>query len=197
MIFCLALRMHNNTLLRRRDQGEKDWKRAVALSAKLKSWSDLCDAAWLDAHLGDHALAAARAAYLAKQKDLIWEDLYRLARAYAVAADAARKDTRLAPAERERTVEGYADETVRLFDRTRAAEPNLAPGTSYDFACFLVLAGRGEKAVALLSQLRREGFLDKAENLKMLRTNSDLDLLRKRGDFMKLVSDLGKPADRK
>ena len=162
LLGCLVARMCNSTLLHRRDEGDKDWQRAVALSAQLNSWSDLCIGALCDARFGDHMLAAARAEHLAKQKNLRDEDLNQLARAYALAAIAARKDSRLAPTEQMRKADCYAAESI-----------------------------------ALLSKLRGNGYFDKSDRLKAQHADTDLDSLRQRDDFVKLVNDIAKPAARK
>jgi tetratricopeptide (TPR) repeat protein len=73
-----------------------------------------------------------------------------------------------------------------------AAEPGCSPDIRYNCACVLALSGRAEKAVALLSKLQKEGYFQKEEMLKELRTDSDLDSLRKRDDFAQLVNSLAK-----
>ena len=60
----------------------------------------------------------------------------------------------------------------------------------YNCACVFALAGRAEKAVALLNKLRSEGYFEKVDNLKNLRTDTDFDSLRRRDDFVKLVNGL-------
>lgn len=157
LLGCLVARMCNSTLLHRREEGDKDWQRALALSAQLNSWSDLCIGALWDSRLGNHALASARAMHLAKQKGLDDADLYQLAKAFALAAAAARRDSVLAPAQQERKADRYSAE-----------------------------------AVALLSKLRSNGFFKDANRLKELRTDPDLDPLRKRDDFIELMNNVTK-----
>ncbi len=161
LLACIKMRMTNSTLLHRRDEGAKDWQRAVALSAELKWWSELCDGAVWDARLGDHALAAERAEYLAKQKDLTDDDVSLLAKAYALASAAARRDSKLTPPEQERNANRYA-----------------------------------AAAVALLNKLHSSGYFKDSDHLKNLQTDTDLDPLRKRDDFLKLVNETGKPVAR-
>lgn len=67
------------------------------------------------------------------------------------------------------------------------AEPSCPSYLLYNGACVFALAGRPEKAVALLGKLRSAGYFDQAENLKMLLTDPDLDSLRRREDFRKLL----------
>ena len=68
-----------------------------------------------------------------------------------------------------------------------AAEPNCPPDALYNAACVFSLADRAEKAVALLSRLRDDGYFEKAEQLNNLRTDPDLDPLRQRADFIELT----------
>ena len=161
LLACLMGRMLTSTLLHRRDEGTKDWQRAVALSAELKSWSELCEGAVWDARLGDHALAAERAEYLAKKKDLTDDDVSLLAKAYALASAADRKDSELTPPEQERNADRYA-----------------------------------AAAVALLNKLHSSGYFNDTDHLKSLQTDTDLDSLRQRDDFLKLVNETGKPVAR-
>jgi serine/threonine-protein kinase len=115
LLGCLVADMNNCTLRQRPEEGEKDWKRALDLSARLNSWDDLCIGALWDARFGAHALAAARAEHLAGQKGISHEALYTLAKAYAVAAAAAQKDSRLPLAERGPAAERYAAAAMALL----------------------------------------------------------------------------------
>jgi hypothetical protein len=117
LIDCLVARMNNSTFLHRREEGEKDWQRAVALSARRNSWGDLCTGAARDVRFGAHALAAARAEHLAKQKGLTSADRFELAKAYAQAAQAVRKDSELSPTEQGQKAEGYAAAALALLER--------------------------------------------------------------------------------
>jgi eukaryotic-like serine/threonine-protein kinase len=67
-----------------------------------------------------------------------------------------------------------------------AAEKDCPPDMLYNLACVYTLAKQADKAVALLSKLHDSGYFDKAENLNTLRTDTDLDPLRQRDDFLKL-----------
>jgi tetratricopeptide (TPR) repeat protein len=57
------------------------------------------------------------------------------------------------------------------------AGSNCPPDVIYNCACVFALAGRVEKAVALLNKLRSEGYFEKVDNLKNLRTDTDFDSL--------------------
>jgi tetratricopeptide (TPR) repeat protein len=68
-----------------------------------------------------------------------------------------------------------------------AAEPSCPADMLYNCACVFALTGRAEKAIFLLNKLRVGGYFDKAETLKNLHTDKDLDSLRRRDDFAKLI----------
>jgi hypothetical protein len=75
-----------------------------------------------------------------------------------------------------------------------ATEPGGSPDMLYNCACVFALTDRLDKAVALLSKLRSDGYFDKADNLKNLQTDTDLDSLRRRDDFLNLVTSATKKA---
>lgn len=79
-----------------------------------------------------------------------------------------------------------------LGSRSCRVWPKLPPDMLYNCACVFALSGRTEKAIAILKKLRDNGYFDKADNLNNLRTDKDLDSLRRRDDFVKLVSGLNK-----
>ncbi len=81
--------------------------------------------------------------------------------------------------------DGAAAEAERL-----AAETKASPETLYNAACIYARSDRAEKAVVLLSKLRSNGYFDNADNLKTLQTDTDLDSLRRRDDFAKLLNGL-------
>jgi tetratricopeptide (TPR) repeat protein len=68
-----------------------------------------------------------------------------------------------------------------------AAEKDCPPEMVYNLACIYTLAKQADKAVALLNKLHDGGYFDKAENLNTLRTDTDLDPLRRRDDFLQLI----------
>ena len=88
---------------------------------------------------------------------------------------------------------------IKAGDSTQAAndaeaiakEPGCSPDMSYNCACVFALSGHAGKAVALLSKLRSSGYFDKPDNFKNLCSDKDLDSLRQRDDFAKLVA--GRP----
>jgi tetratricopeptide (TPR) repeat protein len=119
LLDCLVARMNSNTFLHRQEESGKDWQRALDLAARRNAWGDLCTGAALEARFGAHALAAARAEYLARQPGIKGENLYVLVKAYALAAQAARKDRQLSTTEQGLKAERCAAEAVQLLDRVR------------------------------------------------------------------------------
>jgi eukaryotic-like serine/threonine-protein kinase len=75
-----------------------------------------------------------------------------------------------------------------------AAASKLPSQDLYNCACVLALSGQGEKAIAILEKLRQSGYFDEAERLNDLRTDEDLNSLRRRDDFVKLLNVAAKPA---
>jgi tetratricopeptide (TPR) repeat protein len=83
---------------------------------------------------------------------------------------------------------------------------NLQGGTLYDAACVYALAAAGlgddsqqaqshaAKAVALLSRAQATGFFQEAARIAHLKQDTDLDVLRPRGDYQRLVQELEKMA---
>jgi tetratricopeptide (TPR) repeat protein len=117
LLGCLVACMNNCTLLQFPTEGDRDWQRALALSAQRKTWNDLCVGVFWDARFGAHALAAARAEHLLKQPSITSADRFQLAKAYAQAAQAASQDKQLSAVEQERKVEQYATAAVALLGR--------------------------------------------------------------------------------
>ena len=68
-----------------------------------------------------------------------------------------------------------------------AAEPGCSSDLLYNSACVLALSGRADKAMALLSKLQTEGYFENEQPFKELRTDTDLDSLRRRDDFLCLL----------
>ena len=75
-------------------------------------------------------------------------------------------------------------------------------GQWYDFACvYAVASGKvvdkkqpyADRAMALLNEAVKEGYQDAAH----MKEDSDLDTLRAREDFRKLLAELAKPAEPK
>jgi tetratricopeptide (TPR) repeat protein len=115
LLGCLMARINNSTLLHRREEGERDWQRGLALSAQLKTWDEMCGGALWDARFGDHALAVTRTECLLRQPGLTSANRFELAKAYALAAAAARKDAQLPSVQQELKAEGYAAAGVVLL----------------------------------------------------------------------------------
>jgi tetratricopeptide (TPR) repeat protein len=70
-----------------------------------------------------------------------------------------------------------------------AAAPGCTSNLLYNLACIYSLAGQADKAVGALSKLHESGYFDKPENLANLRSDADLDSLRRREDFVRLTRD--------
>jgi serine/threonine protein kinase len=117
LLGCLVARLNNCTLLQLPAQGDTDWQRTLALSARRNTWSDLCIGVFWDARFGAHALAAARAEHLLKQAGITSADRFQLAKAYVQAAQAAAQDKQLSAVEQERKAEQYATAAVALLSR--------------------------------------------------------------------------------
>jgi serine/threonine protein kinase len=75
-----------------------------------------------------------------------------------------------------------------------AAASQLPSQDLYNCACVLALSGHCEKAVAILEKLRHNGYFDEAQRLNDLRSDEDLNSLRRRDDFVKLLNQAAKPA---
>lgn len=85
---------------------------------------------------------------------------------------------------------------IKAGDPTRAAaeadaltaEPGCDPNIIYNCACVLALSSRPEKAIALLTKLQSSGYFANAGHRKNLETDEDLNSLRRREDFSRLVN---------
>jgi serine/threonine protein kinase len=103
-------------------EAARDWDQVVALYRRGPVPLALrLERAVALARAGEHARAAAEAESLAKEPKISGDIIYNLACVQALAAAAARSDTRLSTAERQRTVEGDAAAAVRLLERARVA----------------------------------------------------------------------------
>jgi hypothetical protein len=84
---------------------------------------------------------------------------------------------------------------------------NLQGGTLYDAACVYALAAaalgddsqeaesHAAKAVALLIRAQATGFFQEAARIAHMKEDTDLDALRPREDFQRLVQELEKKID--
>jgi tetratricopeptide (TPR) repeat protein len=93
-----------------------DWSRAAAASEKSPDALARLAGALALAHLGNYEQAAARTGAACPA-----DQLFRHALVYAACAAAAAKDERVAAAERARRAKQYADEGLRLLERSRDA----------------------------------------------------------------------------
>jgi serine/threonine-protein kinase len=154
LLDCLVAHMNNCTALHKQEDGEKDWQRALQLSARRKSWDELCTGAFRDARFfGAHTLATARAEHLLNQPGISDANRFELAKAYAQAIQAAGKDSQISLAEQGLKAERYAAEAVRLLETMRAT-----------------------------------GFFREPAQVEKLRTDSDLEPLRPREDYRKVLA---------
>ena len=114
------------TQLARYPEALEHWDRAIELSSKpltVLTWR--VGRCLTLARSGAHAEAAAEAEQLVQDPVAVGVNLLDLARAYALAATAARRDGQLGPAERDQLAEGYACRAVALLRRSAASYLSL------------------------------------------------------------------------
>jgi tetratricopeptide (TPR) repeat protein len=138
-----------------------DWDRVLELESGDYRNGFRIQRALTLARLHDHARATAEADELAQPKDVRADNLYYLACVYAVSSVAAGKDAGLPQADRNRLAERHAARAVEMLERAKA------------FGHFMVRDWDKER--------------DFIEHLKK---DTDLDPLRSRDDFQKLLREL-------
>jgi tetratricopeptide (TPR) repeat protein len=107
--------------LARRSEAIQDWDRALATDdGSGRGLLRLARAGFL-ARLGEHAQATAEAQTLADGAPASGELLYDLACVYSLSVAAARRDTKLAPADRERQADQYAARVLEMLTKAEAA----------------------------------------------------------------------------
>ncbi len=133
----------------------RDWDRVIELDGGNAGFR--LERALALARAEDHARAAAEANALARGEALQGDTLYDLARVYALASSAVRRDANLSAGDRDNLARQHAARAVALLGRAKAA-----------------------------------GYYQGPRHLKALRTSPDLEPLRSRDDFKKLLAGLEK-----
>jgi tetratricopeptide (TPR) repeat protein len=117
---CHGRRAQVHEQLGRWADAARDWDRAVELDRQPDRWVRRYFRAIALARAGEHARAAAEAEALEKEPKIVGDAVYNLACVQALAAAAARSDTRLSTAEQGRLAERYAARAMVLLQKLRA-----------------------------------------------------------------------------
>jgi tetratricopeptide (TPR) repeat protein len=84
----------------------------------------------------------------------------------------------------------HAGDFVRSTTEASAilVEPACTQDILYNGACVFALSRKNEEAVELLSKLHNKGYFENPDHLRNLATDPDLDSIRMRADFSKLLN---------
>jgi tetratricopeptide (TPR) repeat protein len=117
LLVCVLNRAATANLLGNSPEADQDWRHSLELAAQLNAWEDLCAFIREVARWGAHAVAVARADWVAQQPKTPSAGFYHLVQAYALDAEAAGKDPALSSGQRHQKAERYAAAGMALLAR--------------------------------------------------------------------------------